>query len=268
MPRLTYSLTTISLVAPDQVELTIGCRLTASSTAFATSSSGETRTSRQLAAALEPVQRLHRPGHVDREELGDVRRGERRRDHVLGGQLAHALDRDPLLAGRRRRPRRRRWPRSRLTGGARGRCTSSRVIEPAGRCRRPSPGRRRGPGPACAPAAWPAPGPSGGRWRTAWHRDCRRCGAGATAAGPALDAAVAAGAAAAGGVGVAYRAGAALGRVWSSGRNRPARPCGRPAPDHRSCRARSAPSSGATSTAASDVGGRHRTGGRDRCRSR
>ena len=89
---------------------------------------------------------LHRGGHVDVEELGDVRRGERAGHHGRRGRLAHAPDRDPLLARAgapvtRRARQRRRWPACRRHGPGRGdrrrgRWTSSRVIDAVpGRCR-------------------------------------------------------------------------------------------------------------------------------------
>ncbi len=87
-----------------------------------------------------------------------MRRGEGARHHRLGGGLAHALDRHsrriPLALGR---PRRRR--RCGDAAAAATPATSSRVITPsgAGRGDRRA-GRRRGPSPACAPAAWPADG--------------------------------------------------------------------------------------------------------------
>src|SRR3712207_8685061 len=40
-----------------------------------------------LATLAELVERAHAAGHVDRHELGHVRRRERRRHHVLRGQL-------------------------------------------------------------------------------------------------------------------------------------------------------------------------------------
>ena len=85
----------------------------------------------QLRPGGEALTQLHRPGHVDGEELGDVRRGERAGHHRRGGQLADALDRDPLLhrpaSRRHRKPaRRRRWrlPRARRAS------TSARVMTP------------------------------------------------------------------------------------------------------------------------------------------
>jgi hypothetical protein len=52
----------------------------------------------ELAIGPEPVHELHHAGHVDGDELRDMRRGERRADHGLCGHLAHALDRDAHLA--------------------------------------------------------------------------------------------------------------------------------------------------------------------------
>ena len=51
----------------------------------------------QLADAAH---RRHRLGHVDLEELGDVRRGERARHHGRGHVLAHAAHRDALFPAR------------------------------------------------------------------------------------------------------------------------------------------------------------------------
>ena len=49
----------------------------------------------ERAAGLELRQQLHGRGHVDGQELRDVRCGERAGDHGGGGELAHALDRRP-----------------------------------------------------------------------------------------------------------------------------------------------------------------------------
>ena len=55
----------------------------------------------QLGPQRQPLAQLHHAGHVDGEELRDVRRGEGAGHHRRGGVLADALDRDPLLATRR-----------------------------------------------------------------------------------------------------------------------------------------------------------------------
>ena len=47
----------------------------------------------ELAMGLQSLDELHRPGHVDRDPLGDVGSAERGRDHRLRHHLAHALDR-------------------------------------------------------------------------------------------------------------------------------------------------------------------------------
>ena len=118
-----------------------GLRLIATSSALATSSSGLTRSPAMSLSGLELLDQLHRARHVDRDELGDVRRGERGADHRLGGRLAHALDRDPRLAARRTA-----WTGRRRSGscfdvkrgaacgrpGAAAACTSSRVTMPSG----------------------------------------------------------------------------------------------------------------------------------------
>src|SRR6478735_2911496 len=54
----------------------------------------------ELAPGLQPLDELHRAGDVDRDPLGDVRRGEGRVDHRLPHHLAHALDRLPALSFR------------------------------------------------------------------------------------------------------------------------------------------------------------------------
>jgi len=53
---------------------------------------------REFCQLPDPAQRRHRLGHVYLEELGDVRHGERARHHGRGHVLAHAADRDALLA--------------------------------------------------------------------------------------------------------------------------------------------------------------------------
>ena len=45
----------------------------------------------ELAPGGDPVAQLHRRGHVDGQELGDVRGGERRGHHRRGRVLTHAL---------------------------------------------------------------------------------------------------------------------------------------------------------------------------------
>ena len=54
----------------------------------------------ELAAGLEPLDELHRPGDVDGDPLGHVRGGEGRVDHRLPHHLPDALDRLPALAVR------------------------------------------------------------------------------------------------------------------------------------------------------------------------
>ena len=134
MPRLTYSLTTISFVDADQVELTIGCRAIAIIAALATSSSGETRTSRHSGMALS------------RSSAFIVRVTSTVRNSVTCGAV-NALAtmfsavslRTPLIgmrcsrSGPKRRGRRAATPLA-WAGPRRRRaaCTSSRVIEPCG----------------------------------------------------------------------------------------------------------------------------------------
>ena len=270
MPRLTYSLTTISSVSADQVELTIGCRLTASSTALATSSSGETRTSRQSGRS-----RSRSSAFIDRVTStvrNSVTCGAVNADghHVLGGQLAHALDRDPLLAvGAERRAPRPAAPRRRRRRAAAAACTSSRVIEPGG------------PVPASAAQVdAQIPGELADR-RLGQHRAVPVARAAGAAGGAVPRPAArsrrpgggrAAGADAAAAAASPWAAVACGGGAWprrSSGRSRPARRCGRPARDRRSGPARPRRSAGATAAAATAVGGRRQVAGAPgRCRSR
>ena len=55
---------------------------------------------REFGQLADTAHRCHRLGHVDLQELGDVRRGERARHHGRGHVLAHAPDTDALLPGR------------------------------------------------------------------------------------------------------------------------------------------------------------------------
>ena len=74
-------------------------------------------------------------GHVDGDELGHVRRGERAGHHRLRGHLADALDRHPglPLAGRRTPDRSGRRSAPPAAGACSVRlCTSSRVTDPCG----------------------------------------------------------------------------------------------------------------------------------------
>src|SRR5690606_41193043 len=48
----------------------------------------------ELGEPAQPLHGRHGLGHVDLEELGDVRGGEGARDHGLGRGLAHPPDRD------------------------------------------------------------------------------------------------------------------------------------------------------------------------------
>ena len=109
-------------------------------------------------------------------------------DHRGGRVLAHAADRDPLLA----RDRGHRRPAGPGPGpaAAAGRGRGRLHVVPGDRAVRagagqPRSGRRRGPWPACGPAAWPArPAPARRRPRpgrpavrpAAGGRDCRRPG--------------------------------------------------------------------------------------------
>ena len=145
-----------------------GCGGPRCSRALATSSSGLTLTSWNSRSMLQPLDELHRAGHVDGDELGDVRGGERRGDHRLGGHLAHALDRDARLPLARRAkagacmPRGRRRAGCACTAGAAAAVPAAcgldvvagddAALARAGHAR---PGRRRGPWRTCAPAAWP-----------------------------------------------------------------------------------------------------------------
>ena len=105
-------------------------RRIASITARASTSSGETLTSRNSRRPLQPVDELHRAGDVDGHPLGDVGDREGRADHRLAHHLADALDRLarlPLAAqGRLSGDRRRctgvethRWPPARRRGSRR-----------------------------------------------------------------------------------------------------------------------------------------------------
>ena len=92
----------------------------------------------ELGQLPHPAHRGHRLGDVDLEELGHVRRGERARHHGRGHVLAHAADRDALLAAGGRSGSvavRDPFPgfgRTDRVPAPAARCTSSRVIEPSG----------------------------------------------------------------------------------------------------------------------------------------
>ena len=55
---------------------------------------------REFGQLADAAHRGHRLGHVDLQELGDVRRGERARHHGRGHVPAHPADTDALLAAR------------------------------------------------------------------------------------------------------------------------------------------------------------------------
>ena len=55
----------------------------------------------ELRTPAQPVPQLHHRGHIDREELGDVRRTEGAGHHGRRGGPPDALDRDAVLPGRR-----------------------------------------------------------------------------------------------------------------------------------------------------------------------
>ena len=165
MPRLTDFLSTISCAASSHRALSSGVRRIARQIALATISVGETLSPANAGLALSVADQIDRARHVERHPLGDVRGGERRPDHRLGGHLAHPLDRDADVAG--------------VVAGVRGLGSAPRSVgldvgagdDVAGRRRR-RPGRPPGPWRACGPAAWPAArGPATRRRRLGGRRD-------------------------------------------------------------------------------------------------
>ena len=89
MPRSTKCLKTISPEAASKVALTSGVRRAARHIAFATTNSGETSACHGLVGP-KALDELDRAAHVDGQELGDVRGGERARHHRLGRHATHA----------------------------------------------------------------------------------------------------------------------------------------------------------------------------------